>query len=81
MDHSRSQKDQMSSSRTLVNRRGRDGRLRALRGTRELEGAPLILMVETAPPARRLAELGPVSIARKPIAKDELLAMVRQCLG
>jgi len=54
---------------------------RTLRGIGRLDGVPIILMVETAPPASRLAELGPVSIARKPIAMDELLVMVRQCLA
>jgi len=53
---------------------------RALRGARGLEGVPIILLVEAAPPASRLAELGPVRLARKPLAMDELLALVRQCL-
>jgi DNA-binding response OmpR family regulator len=52
-----------------------------LRQSPGLQGTPMILLLSTAPAARRLVPLQPVRWLEKPLAMDVLLALVRESLG
>jgi DNA-binding response OmpR family regulator len=54
---------------------------RALRRTNSLHAVPLIVIATASPAASQLEALKPVFHVRKPLAMDELLAVVRECLN
>jgi CheY-like chemotaxis protein len=53
----------------------------ALRQSPGLQETPMILLLPTAPAAKRLIPLQPVRWLEKPLAMDALLALVRESLG
>ena len=52
-----------------------------LRQSPGLQETPMILLLSTAPAARRLVSLQPVRWLEKPLAMGALLALVRESLG